>query len=62
MNGVSNELVRIAEADGAQFTPSGMGTWRATDRHGVTIVTGAMSMAEAARLDCQDRGLTSGRC
>ena len=48
---------RLAEADGANFVPSGMGEWRAIDRHGVIVVQGALSMAEAAMLYCEAQGL-----
>jgi hypothetical protein len=53
-----SEFERLAEHDGATFTASGMGTWSAMDRHGLMVVRGAMSIAEAARLYCEDKGLT----
>jgi len=54
---------RLAEDDGARFHRSvETGHWSAEDRDGVTIVPlegGAMSIAEAARLYCEDKGLAS---
>ncbi len=54
-----SELERLAEADGATFTPSGTGSWRVQDRHGVIIASGAMSRAEAAILYCEDKDLVA---
>jgi hypothetical protein len=36
-SGTSNELVRLAEADGATFTRSATGAWWAKDRDGITV-------------------------
>ena len=59
---MSDDYRRLAEADGATFTQdgkrSGLDPWRARDRDGVTIVSGALSIAEAARLYCEDKDLT----
>jgi hypothetical protein len=57
MSDVSHELERLAEADGATFLRSANGAWWARDRDGITIVRGALSRAEAARLYCEDKGL-----
>jgi hypothetical protein len=51
--------MRVAEADGAMFTPSGTGEWSVKDTHGLTVAHGALSLAEAARLYCEDKGLPS---
>jgi hypothetical protein len=60
MPSAENEaLARLAEADGATFTPSGTGTWRVQDRHGVIIASGALSRDEAARLYCEDKDLVA---
>jgi hypothetical protein len=59
MTNVSNELVRLAEEDGAMFIRSKTGAWYAKDRDGVTVVHGALSHAEAAVLYCEDRDLTA---
>jgi hypothetical protein len=48
----------LAEDDGAIFVPSGMGTWSVKDRDGAMIVTGALSIVEAARLYCEDKDLS----
>jgi hypothetical protein len=53
------ELERLAEADGAMFTPNGTGSWRVQDRHGVIIVRGALSRAEAALIYCEDQHLVA---
>ncbi len=57
-----NLFVRLAEDDGATFRQiRATGLWGATDRDGMVIVPyigGAMSREEAARLYCEDRGLT----
>jgi hypothetical protein len=51
---------RLAEEAGARFYKgSDSDRWTAQDSDGITIVTGAMSIAEAARLYCEDKGLTS---
>jgi hypothetical protein len=51
---------RLAEDDGARFhRGSESDRWTAEDRDGMAIVSGAMSIAEAARLYCEDKGLTS---
>jgi hypothetical protein len=51
--------MRVAEADGAMFTPSGIGEWSVKDIGGLTIASGALSVREAARLYCEDKGLPS---
>jgi hypothetical protein len=48
---------RLAEANGAMFTQSDDGTWSVKDQHGLTIAEGALSIAEAARLFCEDKDL-----
>jgi hypothetical protein len=51
---------RLAEDDGARFRRgSGSDRWIAEDRDGIAIVSDAMSVAEAARLYCEDKGLIS---
>jgi hypothetical protein len=55
----NNELVRLAEEDGATFIRSKTGAWYAKDRDGVMVVHGALSHAEAAVLYCEDRDLTA---
>jgi hypothetical protein len=57
MTNLPNELERIAEADGATFLRSANGAWWARDKDGITVVRGALSRAEAARLYCEDLGL-----
>jgi hypothetical protein len=59
MPNLPNELERLAEADGAVFTRSATGAWWAKDKDGITIVRGALSRAEAARLYCEDKGLVA---
>jgi hypothetical protein len=54
-----NELVRLAEADGATFQQTPTGAWWAKDRDGIVIVRGALSKTEAAVLYCEDRDLTA---
>jgi hypothetical protein len=54
----ATEFERLAGADGATFVRSATGAWLAKDRDGVTIVRGALSRAEAARLYCEDKDLT----
>jgi hypothetical protein len=55
-------FIQLAEADGATFLQiRTTGLWGAVDREGMVIVPyvdGAMSKAEAARLYCEDKGLT----
>ena len=54
-----NALVRLAEADGARFRKgSEPDQWVAEDRDGMAIVSGAMSIAEAERLYCEDIGVS----
>jgi hypothetical protein len=53
----ASELERLAEADGATFIRSANGAWWARDKDGITIVRGALSRAEAARMYCEDRNL-----
>jgi len=57
-----SELVRLAEADGATFLHiRTTGLWGVADREGMIVVPyvdGAMSKIEAARLYCEDKGLT----
>jgi hypothetical protein len=49
----------LAEDDGARFCrESESDRWTAEDRDGIAIVSDAMSIAEAARLYCEDKGLT----
>ena len=56
----ASELVRLAEANGARFRRgSESDRWAAKAGDGMTIVSGAMSIAEAARLYCEDKGLPS---
>jgi hypothetical protein len=51
---------RLAENDGARFyKESDSDRWTAEDRDGIAIVSGAMSLAEAARFYCEDKGLPS---
>lgn len=51
---------RLAEDDGARFCRgSESDRWTAEDRDGIAIVSDAMSIAEAARLYCEDKGLVS---
>jgi hypothetical protein len=59
MSDALNEFERLAEADGATFTPSGTGSWRVQDRHGLIIARGALSRVEAARLYCEDKDLVA---
>jgi hypothetical protein len=54
----ASELERLAEADGATLLRSATGAWWAKDKDGITIVRGAESRAEAARLYCEDKDLT----
>ncbi len=56
---MTDALTELAEADGATFTPSGTGSWRVQDRHGVIIARGALSRAEAALLYCEDKDLVA---
>jgi hypothetical protein len=57
----SNELERLAEADGAVFKRSSAlaGVWYVTDRDEMLIVRGALSKAEAARLYCDEKHLVA---
>jgi hypothetical protein len=51
---------RLAEDHGARFhRGSESDRWTAEDRDGIAIVSDALSIAEAARLYCEDKGLTS---
>jgi hypothetical protein len=51
---------RLAEDDGARFRiGSESDRWTAEDSDGIAIVSDAMSIAEAARLYCEDKGLIS---
>jgi hypothetical protein len=52
-----SELEHLAEADGAIFIRSATGSWYARDKDGITVVRGALSRAEAARMYCEDRDL-----
>jgi hypothetical protein len=52
-----SELERLVEADGAQLIRTATGAWYARDNTGITVVRGALSRAEAARLYCEDRDL-----
>ena len=56
-------FIQLAEADGATFLQiRTTGVWGAVDREGMVIVPyvdGAMSKVEAARLYCEDKGLTA---
>jgi hypothetical protein len=52
-----SELERLAEADGATFIRTATGAWWARDNSGITVVRGALSRAEAARLYCEDKDL-----
>jgi hypothetical protein len=53
---------RLAEEDGARFRmESESDRWTAEDGDGIAIVSDAMSIAEAARLYCEDKGLASPR-
>jgi hypothetical protein len=55
---IANDYLRLAEDDGASFSKgSESDRWTAEDREGMAIVSGAMSLAEAARLYCEDKGL-----
>jgi hypothetical protein len=54
---MSDELERLAEADGATFIRSATGAWWARDKDGMVIVRGALSKAEAVVLYCEDRDL-----
>jgi hypothetical protein len=57
---MTDVYTRLAENDGARFQiASESYRWTAKDRDGIAIVSDAMSVAEAARLYCEDRGLTS---
>jgi hypothetical protein len=56
--GMLDDYKRLAEAAGAVFTLSRAGEWLVKDRHGVTIVRGVLSKAEAVRLYCEDKDLT----
>jgi hypothetical protein len=50
--------VHLAEGKGAHFRRDGKtGHWFANDKDGTVIVPEAMSLAEAARLFCEDQGL-----
>jgi hypothetical protein len=52
----------LAEDDGACFRKgSESDRWTAEDSDGIAIVSDAMSIAEAARLYCEDKGLVSPR-
>jgi hypothetical protein len=52
----------LAEDDGARFRRgSESDRWTAEDSDGMVIVSDAMSIAEAARLYCEDQGLVSPR-
>jgi hypothetical protein len=55
---VSHELERLAEEDGAtfHFAPA-VGLWHVRDKDSITVVRGALSRAEAARLYVEDRDL-----
>jgi hypothetical protein len=59
---MSDDYKRLAEDDGARFHQSTeTGRWAADDRDGMAIVPcvdGALSVAEAARLYCEEKGLT----
>jgi hypothetical protein len=55
----STELELLAEQDGATFLRSATGAWWAKDKDGITIVRGALSRAEAARLYCEDKHLVA---
>jgi hypothetical protein len=55
----STELERLADADGATFIRSATGAWWAKDKDGITIVRGALSRGEAARLYCEDKHLVA---
>jgi hypothetical protein len=60
MTGAAHDvLVHVAEADGATFRRgSEPDRWAAYDKDGAAIVSDAMSIAEASRLYCEDKGLT----
>jgi hypothetical protein len=52
----------LAEDDGARFRRgSESDRWTAEDSDGMVVVSDAMSIAEAARLYCEDQGLVSRR-
>jgi hypothetical protein len=55
----SNELERLAEADGASLRRSAAGVWYAKDKDGAVVVRGALSRVEAALLYCEDRDLVA---
>ena len=55
---MADAYVRFAEADGACFVQDVTGRWIARDKDGITVVCGALSIAEAARLYCEDRDIT----
>jgi hypothetical protein len=58
MTDATNELERLAEADGAKLIRTVTGSWWAKDRDGVVIVRGALSRVEAAVQYCEDKDLT----
>jgi hypothetical protein len=58
--GLAAAFKRWAEAHGARFSQDIAGSWRAIDKDGALIVTGAMSKDEAARLYCEDKDITPG--
>ena len=55
----TNDYLRLAEDDGACIRQNPeTGFWSAHDADGMAIVHDAMSCAEAARLYCDDKGLS----
>ncbi len=59
---MTNAYRYLAEDDGARFRRgSESDRWMAEDSDGMVIVSDAMSIAEAARLYCEDQGLVSPR-
>ncbi len=59
---MTNAYRCLAEDDGARFRRgSESDRWMAEDSDGMVIVSDAMSIAEAARLYCEDQGLVSPR-
>jgi hypothetical protein len=56
----ANDYRRKAEDDGARCHKGNESDqWTAEDRDGMAIVSDATSIAEAARLYCEDKGLTA---
>jgi hypothetical protein len=51
--------ISLAEAAGVSLIRTAAGKYAARDSDGVYVVRGCLSIAEAARLFCEDKGITA---